>query len=86
MCLGGGGSGRTVEYQAAEPTVIAPPTTTVELDESDVESTKTDDSSTTGRQTLRNDLTSSNMGSSIAGQGLNILGSPNLNQKKVAPK
>ncbi len=84
MCFGGGSSGRTVEYQAADPVTIAPPTTTVELDESDVDTAAgTDDSTKTGRQTLRNDLTTSNIGSSIAGQGINILGGTNTATKKV---
>ena len=74
MCFGGG-NGRTVQYESTEPTVIAPPTTTVELDESDIDNaTAADDKSKVGRQTLRNDLTTSTLGNSIAGQGLNILG------------
>lgn len=74
MCFGGS-SGSTPVYTAQTPTVISPPSTTVELDDSDIDSsTETDSTQTTGRTTLRNDLTTQNMGNPLAGRGINILG------------
>ncbi len=73
MCIGGQDSPAPMQYQPQQPTVIAPPTTTVEIDESDIGAATKDSEKDTGRNTLRNDLTATNMGNPIAGRGLNIL-------------
>ncbi len=87
MCFGGGSSGRTVTYETQDPVTISPPTTTVELDESDVDdSTDSSSEDTADRASLRNDLTTSNIGSSVAGQGLNILGGTTTTKTSTTKK